>query len=405
MRGILFFAAAVALAQQKPAAMPVDWKNAVEEKNFYLLASIQRDPAIHKAVRDQPALAQIAAERIVTLNRAVSTCKTEVECYAIALKWPEPDPAGEALAQALAASPEFVGKLRESGLYVRYNGFTGSELIKHAWADAVAGMNHAIDVYGRGVAPRYPAIDSATYDVKTDSGARIVAYLAAVLDDDKSGLDLFFSPTLRFALGLMDLNLRDEAGRLEPLEKGENAAALRKIKSIDWTQFPYSAIVVPGSGNDRPGVHISPYSQLRVQLAARRYREGKAPLIVVSGGFVHPSQTPYAEAVEMKRELMQKYAIPEEAILIDPHARHTTTNIRNAARILYRDGVPFEKTVLITTDPSQSASIENPEFEKRCLRELGYMPHFLVQRTSAFDLEVMLKIESLHGDPMDPLDP
>src|SRR5581483_6635471 len=126
-----------------------------------------------------------------------------------------------------------------------------------------------------------------------------------------------------------------------------------------------------------PGPRLSPYSKLRVELAARRYRDGKAPFILVSGGFVHPSQTPYAEAIEMKRELIEKYSVPEAAILIDPHARHTTTNIRNAARIMYRYGMPFDKTALITTDPSQSASIESPDFEKRCIKEMGYVPHSL----------------------------
>jgi len=203
----------------------------------------------------------------------------------------------------------------------------------------------------------------------------------------------------------MDINLRDEAGRFEPMERGENAAAFRKIASTQWSRYPYTVIVVPGAGNDRPGVRLSPGGKMRVELAAKRYRDGKAPFILVSGGFVHPNQTPYAEAIEMKRELMEKYSIPEDAILIDPHARHTTTNIRNAARIMFRYGMPFEATALITTDPGQSASIENSNFETRCLRELGYVPHKLLRRTSAFDLEFVPKLESLQSDPQDPLDP
>ncbi|MGD1097878.1 MAG: hypothetical protein ABSB35_38555 [Bryobacteraceae bacterium] len=89
----------------------------------------------------------------------------------------------------------------------------------------------------------------------------------------------------------------------------------------------------------------------------------------------------------------------------DPHARHTTTNIRNAAREIYRYGVPFDKKALITTDPSQSRYIEDPDFEKRCLKELGYAPLQLLGRTSAFDLEFLPRIESLQADPLDPLDP
>src|SRR4029078_9516886 len=128
-------------------------------------------------------------------------------------------------------------------------------------------------------------------------------------------------------------------------------------------------------------------SKLRVQLGAQRYRDGKAPFLLVTGGFVHPSLTPYAEAVEKKRQLMQKYAIPEDAILIDPHARHTTTNMRNAARLMYRYGMPFEKKALVTTDLGQSQSIESPAFAKRCMEELGYVPQQILGRTSPFDLE------------------
>ena len=107
----------------------------------------------------------------------------------------------------------------------------------------------------------------------------------------------------------------------------------------------------------------------------------------------------------MKHDLMARFGIPEESILIDPHARHTTTNLRNAARLLYRYGIPFGRKALITTDPSQSASIENAAFVKRCNDEMGYMPVRLLGRTSAFDLEFLPLKESLQIDPQDLLDP
>jgi hypothetical protein len=325
------------------------------------------------------------------------------------LKWSDGDAEEARLALArlagTAAFHEMLQRLRASGMYVRYNRLEDAEMLSRAWMDGVHALNHAIDVYGLGVAPRYPAIDSATLDVKTEAGARTVATLAGVLEDGRASLELFFQPALRFALGLMDLNDRDEAGRFEPMEKSENAAAFRKIKSTDWKRYPYTVIVVPGAGNDRPGVRLSPYGKLRVELAAKRYREGKAPFILVSGGFVHPVQTPYSEAIEMKHELIEKYAIPEEAILVDPHARHTTTNLRNAARIMYRYGMPFESKALITTDPGQSGSIEKPDFDARCMREIGYLPHKILGRISPFDLEFVPKIDSLQLDPVDLLDP
>ena len=102
---------------------------------------------------------------------------------------------------------------------------------------------------------------------------------------------------------------------------------------------------------------------------------------------------------------MTRFGIPAEAIIVDPHARHSTTNMRNAARLIYRYGIPFDNKPLVSTDPQQSDYIENPTFERRCLNELGYLPYRLVRRTSAFDLEFVPQIESLQADPTDPLDP
>ena len=62
---------------------------------------------------------------------------------------------------------------------------------------------------------------------------------------------LFFEPTLNFALKLLEANRRDEAGRYEPLEEGENKASLQEMKNIKWNDYPYSFILVLGSGPRR----------------------------------------------------------------------------------------------------------------------------------------------------------
>jgi hypothetical protein len=218
-------------------------------------------------------------------------------------------------------------------------------------------------------------------------------------------LPLFFQPSLRFALHLLDVNQRDEAGRLEPLERGVNAAVLRRIASIEWKKFPYSVIIVPGYGPEKPGWALAPEGKLRLELAARRYRQGKAPLILVSGGYVHPNQTQYCEAVEMKKSLAVDFGVPASAIIVEPQARHTTTNLRNAARLMYRYGIPFARTALITTDSYQSSYIESDAFTKRCADELHYQPGKIVKRLSEFDLTFTPALDSLQIDPMEPLDP
>ncbi len=406
--------AGAALAFQnspEPEHKPVELRSPVQDKNFYLLSAIERTAPARDAVKKDPTLARMAAQRLAAIDYAVKTCELGIECNTGAFRWSEGqiDEAARALAGLYATSPavhEMIdGPLRASGMYVRYGESAGADLVQRAWADSMHGIDHAIDVYGFGKPPRYPAIDSITYDPKSEGYRRIVQHLVAVLQDDRDSLDLVFSASLRFAVELMLLNHRDEAGRFEPLETGENAAALRQIASIDWNRYSYTVIVVPGSGNERPGVRLSPNGMLRDEVAAKRYRDGKAPLILVSGGYVHPNQTEFAEAIEMKHDLMSRFGIPEAAVIVDPHARHTTTNLRNAARLMYRYGVPFDRKALVTTDLAQSRSIETPAFEKRCNAELGYMPVRVLGRISMFDLEFLPLKDSLQADPQDPLDP
>jgi hypothetical protein len=409
--GLLLLFVGTAAAQVEPAHAPVKLQSPLQDKNFYLFSLIERTPEARAAVSADPILARIAKSRVSALDDAARSCNLDIDCYASRFEWSE-EPATEAshaLAALYRASPAVRaltdGPLRASGVYVRYNRLSGEAFLEGAWSDCIRGVNHMIDVYGLGKAPRYPAIDSMTYEAKSDAYRRVVQNLAAVLEDDRGSFDLLFAPSMRFALELMFLNHRDEAGRYEPMELGENSPAFRRAKSIEWSKFPYSVIIVPGAGNDRPGVRLSPGGTLRDEIAAKRFREGRAPFILVSGGFVHPARTEYSEAIEMKRDLITRFGIPAEAIIVDPHARHTTTNMRNAARLIYRYGIPFDKKALVSTDLGQSQYIENPNFAKRCLDELGYLPYKILRRASLFDLEVLPTLESLHADPQDPLDP
>jgi DUF218 domain len=406
---LLFLAASVALAE--PAHEPLKLPAPIQDKNFYFLSALERTSGAHDAVRRDPGLARMTAARMASLDGAAKSCGADLDCYAAAFRWSDEQAAEASRAlvgvyRSSRAVRELVdGPLRASGMYVRYEGGGGEDLLARAWSDCARGMNRMMDVYGLGKAPRYPAIDSMTYDPKLPAYPRVVQSLIAVMQDGRSALDLFFTPSLRFALELMFLNHRDEAGRYEPMETGENAAAFQRLKAIRWSDYPYSVIVVPGAGNDRPGVRLSAAGKLRDELAAKRFHDGKAPFVLVSGGFVHPAQTEYAEAIEMKRDLMTRFGVPAEAIVVDPHARHTTTNMRNAARLIYRYGIPFAKKVLVTTDRDQSQYIEAPLFAKRCMEELDYVPYRLLGRMSPFDLEFVPVLDSLQSDPRDPLDP
>jgi len=107
----------------------------------------------------------------------------------------------------------------------------------------------------------------------------------------------------------------------------------------------------------------------------------------------------------MKKYVMDKYGIPENRILVDPHARHTTSNMRNIGRLFFRYGIPTDKKAIVSTTLSQSKYVASTTFMTRSQREMGHIPIQLYNRLSDFDLEFTPKIEVLHLDSSDPLDP
>lgn len=371
------------LLAAQPARRPLELRAPVQDKLFYVLSELERRP-----VNDER-LAAIAARKRAALQQPGNIVE--------AMRWTPEEIA--AVSAVLAGASHLNDQLRATGLYQK------EPLLVSAWEGAAAGMNRIFDVYGLGKPPRYPAIDSVSFDVKSPNYARMLEVVRAVMSEEPDGHPQFFHAPMRFALELLRANWRDEAGRFEPMERGENRAAFERVKTVEWSRYKYSAILVPGSGTDRPGQALSPWGKARVTLAARRYRAGLAPFLIVSGGYVHPAQTPFCEALEMKKALMAEHGIPAEAILIEPHARHTTTNVRNAARLLWRYGFPWEKTALITTDQGQSAYIEAPAFAQRCRTEIGHVPYEGLKRISQFDLEFRPRLEALQLEPLEPLDP
>lgn len=367
----------------QPARRPLELRSPVQDKVFYVLSELERTPV--KDVR----LESITARKRAALLQPGNIVE--------AMRWTPEEIA--TVSAALGTVGGLDAALLGSGLYKK------EPVLVSTWEGAAAGMNRIFDVYGLGAVPRYPAIDAVSFDVKSPNYARMLEVIRGVMSEEPDGHPQFFHAPLRFALELLRANWRDEAGRFEPMELGENRAAFERAKTVEWSRYKYSAIVVPGSGTDRPGQAMSPWGKARVTLAARRYKAGLAPFLIVSGGNVHPAQTPYCEAIEMKKALMAEYGIPAEAILIEPHARHTTTNLRNAARLLWRYGFPWEKTALITTDQGQSAYIEAPAFGQRCRAEIGHLPYEGLKRISQFDLEFRPRLDALQTDPLEPLDP
>lgn len=295
--------------------------------------------------------------------------------------------------------------MRASKYFAIDSTINDQQLLVETFNREIAGINQLINTYALGEETRYSFIDSVSYPVNSNYYRKVIHITALNQADELDTLNVFYQPSLSFALWLLEINKRNEAARFEPMEDGENAKAVSQIKTTNWDEYPYSAILVPGHGPEEHGVDLSPLGMMRCKLAADRYYKGMAPFVILSGGFVHPFQTQFCEAVEMKKNLMNRYHIPESALIIEPHARHTTTNFRNAARLIEKYGIPIDKKALCTTTVDQSYYITNENFQNRCAEELGYMPYIAKERLSRNDVEFIPTIESLFIDNKDPLDP
>lgn len=392
-------------------------ESVLAQRDFPFLTGMMGDSKVRSLLANDAALSGIATERWQAAANASPTCKEDLACMTSALQLsPQQIAQISALLRGTYERSEvlrqYVHKALEGNSeYSLDLSQRGADLLVANWERSARAINQAIATYGDGAKPRYAEIDSMTYAADSRTYPNLIRILldnlrlpeeAPASADEQS---LFFEPSLRFAVRLLQSNSRDEAGRYWPLETGQNREAIMRAKAFDPKIYPYSVILIPGAGSEVPNVSLSPWGKERLRLGVAAYRAGLAPFIMVSGGFVHPSQTPFCEALEMKRYLMQVYALAESAILVEPYARHTTTNLRNAVREISDYGLPMDKPMLIVSDTAQSDSIAGEAFQKRNLQELGYQPVRLGKRLSSTRQEALPSTQSLFRDPLDPLDP
>lgn len=368
-------------------------------KSFYMLYLLERKGDAHDIVQKDAVLNRIAADRAARLQQSLATC-TNAACLGEALEWTPDEIArtGDEFVQLVSTNndmAEFVQRMKVVARYPVYNNESDTAFIRKAWGDVAQGMNHIYAVYLQGQKPRYANIDS--FSLKPSD-------LPAI----KTGLQrkmggAFYRQSIQAAVTALEVNGRNEATRYEPLYKGENAAAFAKSRFIYWNAYKNSVILVPGAGPGKKGQSLDSTGVYRCKLAVEAYNNKLAPYIVVSGGHVHPYKTPFCEAVEMKKYLVNTLGISDSAVIIEPHARHTTTNIRNTERLMYLFNMPATKPGLIITDPMQSLMIE--KMEPRFIKELGYVPYKEMERVDATTNRFLPDEKAWQEDPNDPLDP
>ncbi len=152
----------------------------------------------------------------------------------------------------------------------------------------------------------------------------------------------------------------------------QNRGALARLLAVDPEDR--LLIIVPGYTPLKTEVPIRLHrvTRRRLKLGIRALEELGAQAMLLTGGNVHPADTPFNEACQMKRYLRRTLKVPLDRLLIEPYARHSTTNLRNVGRFMLTHAVP--RCVVVSTW-GQSFYFGNHTisgFTKRCREELGY---------------------------------
>jgi uncharacterized SAM-binding protein YcdF (DUF218 family) len=123
--------------------------------------------------------------------------------------------------------------------------------------------------------------------------------------------------------------------------------AVRMVRVLRRTggEEPHRADVILVLGRELAGDTPTPVFRARLEHAARLWREGWAPELVVSGGMTGDATRSEAEA---GREVLLELGVPAEAIGIEMGSRHTLENLYNVRESLRRRGLTH---FILVSDP------------------------------------------------------
>ncbi|QKJ33196.1 YdcF family protein [Mucilaginibacter mali] len=373
-----------------------------------MLNLVQLSPQVKRLLINDPELTKVASDKVEAIKASLD-CK-DAACYTSQLKFTNEEIkiVGNRLAQ-LYKSNNALGLLVKndlipSGAYILNKNLSPQQQLVKAWEQDAEGVNYAISVYADGKKPLYADIDSISFNVKAKAYPAVLFDAASVALSECKGSKLFFEPVLTYALQAMEINGRHDAANFEPLSAGLNKVALQNIKQTNWSKYKYSAILILGAGPGDLLTSISATGMLRCRMGAARYFAGLAPFIIVSGGMAHPYKTKYCEAVEMKKFLVENLHVPAKAVIVETQARHTTTNVRNAVRLIYHYGMPFNKAFATVSSKSHVESVA-ASMAERCIKELKYVPYKVGNRIDDNALELYPLVDALQINPIEPLDP
>lgn len=137
------------------------------------------------------------------------------------------------------------------------------------------------------------------------------------------------------------------------------------VRSLEWQHLPpktlptADAIVLLGGATKsafppRPGVDLSESGD-RVLYAGQLYREGKAPVVISSGGRIAWRGGGPPESEDMA-QILQTLGVPSSAILQDPTSLNTYQNAINVHEILKERGI--NRVLLVTSAMHMPRSLQ-----------------------------------------------
>lgn len=133
---------------------------------------------------------------------------------------------------------------------------------------------------------------------------------------------------------------------------GVSAVLARSLERqyLPRTEIPTTqAIVILGGATrspepPRPWVEVNEAGD-RLLYGAKLYRQGKAPVVILSGGRLHWQGSGPSESEDMAA-LLEPMGVPASAILQDPTSLNTRENAVNVKRILEEKGI---RQILLVT--------------------------------------------------------
>jgi len=165
---------------------------------------------------------------------------------------------------------------------------------------------------------------------------------------------------------------------------GNSWAANQLTRSLEWQNIPAAelpkaeAIVILGGATrpqiyPRPGVDVSEEGD-RILYGAQLYREGKAPIVILSGGRTLDWQGVSASESADMATLIVNMGVPASAILQDPTSLNTHENAVNVQKILQQRGI--KKVLLVTSALHMPRSLKI--FQKQGIDAIAAPTDFLV---------------------------